>query len=256
MNNKNDKILKVNKLQRILMAGLEVAKKPDPFAAFLVDLEPMKKFIEDYYKENNTSLSYDFLILRGCAIVLPNHPEVTWMLKGKNLVSCGSIDIGVSVAGKGNMAPVAVIEDVNNKDLLKLREAYKFKIKKARAKEEELLKKLERILRWIPAGIINKFLLKFFIKSQKLRRKHVGNFQISSLSPSLGDFHITNLLSTTFLLSIGGISKRVLVVNNKPEARLSVYLVGQMDHRILDGQKAFDFCKELKDVLEHPEKLV
>ncbi|MBW2183722.1 MAG: 2-oxo acid dehydrogenase subunit E2, partial [Deltaproteobacteria bacterium] len=57
-------------------------------------------------------------------------------------------------------------------------------------------------------------------------------------------------------LSVGGISKRVLVVDDKPAVRLSVYLVGQIDHRILDGQKPFKFFLELKDLLEHPEKLV
>ncbi len=47
-----------------------------------------------------------------------------------------------------------------------------------------------------------------------------------------------------------------MVINDKPAVRLSVYLVGQIDHRILDGEKPFNFCLELKDLLEHPEKLV
>ena len=183
-------------------------------------------------------------------------PEMTLMLRGMKLVQCNSVDIGVSVAGKGNLAPVAVIEDADKKSLLELRESYKNKIRQAKREEEEKLRKLNRIAKWIPGGIIRKLLVMVFVRNQKLKRKSVGNFQITSLSAPLGEYHIPNIISTAFLLSVGGISKRVLVVDDKPAVRLSVYLVGQIDHRILDGQKPFKFFLELKDLLEHPEKLV
>ncbi len=253
---KKDKIIKVDSIRKMLMDGVDLIEKAHSHGVFLVDLEPAKAFIKKYYQENKIYFSYDFLILRACALALSHHPEMTLMLRGMKLVQCNSVDIGVSVAGKGNLAPVAVIEDADKKSLLELRESYKNKIRQAKREEEEKLRKLNRIAKWIPGGIIRKLLVMVLVRSQKLKRKSVGNFQITSLSAPLGEYHMPNTISTAFLLSVGGISKRVLVVDDKPAVRLSVYLVGQIDHRILDGQKPFKFFLELKDLLEHPEKLV
>ena len=238
------------------MDSLDMAKKAYPYGVFLVDLEPAKTFIEKYRRERKTALTYDFLILRACALALPDHPEVTRMLRGKKLVQCGSIDIGISVAGKGNIAPVAVIEEADRKSLPDLREVYKEKVRQARREEEEFFKRLNLLARCIPGGFIRKIFVRFIVKSQRLKRKYVGNFQISGLSTPLGEYGAANMLSTAFLLGIGGISKRAIAVNDKPEVRLTVYLIGQIDHRILDAKKAFEFCRELKDRLEHPETLV
>ena len=121
---------------------------------------------------------------------------------------------------------------------------------------EEDLKKLNRLARLIPGGLFRKIFVRLFIaNNQRINRKYVGNFQITSLSSPLGEYHIPNLLATAFLLSVGGISKRVMAINDKTEVRLSVYIVSQIDHRILDGVKPFKFLLEVKDILEHPEKL-
>ncbi|MDY6864302.1 MAG: 2-oxo acid dehydrogenase subunit E2 [Thermodesulfobacteriota bacterium] len=250
-----DKRIKTDGVHRMLVAGLDTITRAHSHGVFLVDLEPAKAFIERYHQEHGITLSYDFLILRACALALPHHPEITLMLKGSKLVQCGSIDIGVSVAGKGNIAPVAVIEDADKKSLPELRELYKKKVRQARREEEENLRKMNRIVRWIPGSFIRKLIIIPFVRSQKLRRKYVGNFQITSTSAPFGEFHLPNTISTAFLLSSGGISKRIMVVDDKPAVRLSVYLVGQIDHRVLDGEKPFKFCLELKDLLEHPEKL-
>ncbi len=195
------------------------------------------------------------MILRACALALPHHPEITFMLRGRKLVQCNSVDIGVSVAGKESISPVAVIENADKKSLAELREVYRKKVREAKREEQENLRKFNRKVKWIPGGPFRKLLVKTFAGNQKLKRKYVGNFQITSLSAPLGEYHIPNLLSTAFLLSVGGISKRVMAINDKPEVRLSVYLVGQIDHRILDGQKPFEFLRELTDLLKHPEKL-
>ncbi|MBW1825170.1 MAG: hypothetical protein JRI87_11560, partial [Deltaproteobacteria bacterium] len=84
---------------------------------------------------------------------------------------------------------MAVIEDADKKSLLELRESYKNKIRQAKREEEEKLRKLNRIAKWIPGGIIRKLLVMVLVRSQKLKRKSVGNFQITSLSAPLGEYH-------------------------------------------------------------------
>ena len=107
---KKDKIIKIETIHKMIMDGVDVAKRADSHGVFLVDLEPAKGFVEKYRREKGIALSYDFLILRACALALPHHPEMTLMLRGRKLVQCSSVDTGVSVAGKGSISPVAVIE--------------------------------------------------------------------------------------------------------------------------------------------------
>ena len=93
-----------------------------------------------------------------------------------------------------------------------------------------------------------------------------GKLSIADLTG--GTFTISNggtygsLLSTPILnppqsgiLGMHKIQDRPMAINGKVEIRPMMYLALSYDHRIIDGKGAVTFLVQLKDFLEHPEKL-
>jgi 2-oxoglutarate dehydrogenase E2 component (dihydrolipoamide succinyltransferase) len=84
-----------------------------------------------------------------------------------------------------------------------------------------------------------------------------------------GTFTITNggvfgsLMSTPIInppqsaiLGMHKIEERPMVINGKIEIRPMMYLALSYDHRIIDGKESVSFLVLVKDLLEHPEKLL
>ena len=93
-----------------------------------------------------------------------------------------------------------------------------------------------------------------------------GNITINDLQG--GTFTITNggiygsMLSTPILnppqsgvLGMHNILERPVVINGSIVVRPIMYLALSYDHRIIDGKEAVSFLKNLKELLEEPERL-
>ncbi len=252
---KKDKKTKVSPGRKILMDGIDVVRKPDGFGVTLVDLSAAKTFIEQYRKEKNVSIAYIHLIIKASALALKKHPWVNYMLNGYKVIEPSTIDIGVSVAGEENVAPVVVIREADTKPLNVIAEEFKNKANEAREEERENLKKLNLIGKLIPFHFIRRKIIKLFFNNWKVRRKLVGTFQVTTLSSKAMEFFFPAVISTTALLGVGGVKRRCIGVRDKIELRPSVYLSIQIDHRMLDGKKGIDFLKEIKRLLENPREL-
>ena len=93
-----------------------------------------------------------------------------------------------------------------------------------------------------------------------------GNITIEDLQG--GTFTITNggiygsMLSTPILnppqsgvLGMHNIIERPVAINGSVVIRPMMYLALSYDHRIIDGKEAVSFLKNVKDLLEEPERL-
>jgi len=253
---RGDKIVSVSPGRKFLMDGFDVVRKPDGYAVRLIDLSAAQRFSEQYGEVNAGNVMPVFhlpLLIKACSLALKKHPRVNYMVRGHKVVQPSSIDIGISVAGEENVAPVVVIREADTKSLQTIAQELFVKSVEAKKQEKLNLKKLDGIGRWVPFNSIRKKVVDLFINNQRIRRELVGTFQISSLSNV--DFFFPTVITTTALLGAGGIANRCIGVGEKVEVRPTLYLSLAVDHRVLDGLKAADFLAEIKRLLENPREL-
>ena len=85
---------------------------------FWVDMEEASNFIQHTRESQGFHLTYFHLLVRACGLALARYPQVTAMIdRDRRIVHPASIDIGVSVVGTTNFAPVVVLTQVNEKEL-------------------------------------------------------------------------------------------------------------------------------------------
>jgi 2-oxoglutarate dehydrogenase E2 component (dihydrolipoamide succinyltransferase) len=84
-----------------------------------------------------------------------------------------------------------------------------------------------------------------------------------------GTFTITNggvfgsMLSTPIInppqsaiLGMHNVVERPVAINGKVEIRPIMYVALSYDHRIIDGKESVGFLVKVKEMLEHPERMI
>jgi 2-oxoglutarate dehydrogenase E2 component (dihydrolipoamide succinyltransferase) len=221
---------------------------------FLVDMEKAYALIRNMREEHGVHVRYLHLFIRACALALARFPEVRAMLDGdRRILYPSTVDIGVSAAGTTNYAPVVLLEDVDKKDLASLTREMKEGAEKARAEEQEFLKKI-KILGWfLPFGWLRRWAIRFAFRFASVRRSIAGSFQISYLPEEILFIH---RLNTSAMLAIGQVKERAAVVDGKVVPRRSVYFSLPIDHRVVDGKVPMLFAYEFIRLMENPELLL
>jgi pyruvate/2-oxoglutarate dehydrogenase complex dihydrolipoamide acyltransferase (E2) component len=184
---------------------------------------------------------------------LAKYPKVNAMIDcDRRIVHPPSIDIGVSVEGTTNFAPVVVLTDVNKKDLQTLAEELGKGAKQARIEEAALLRKMNWVGRLLPFRWLRKMLIRLAYRYARVRRGVMGNFQITSVNEEM---IIVNRISTSSMMSLGQVRERPAVVEGKVVPRKSAYLCLPIDHRVLDGITPMKFAYEVIRLMENPHLL-
>lgn len=163
---------------------------------------------------------------RAAAIALQEFIQVNAYIDGDEILSHNYADIGIAVqTPKGLMVPV-------------VRDADKLGIPQLEFAIHEL--------------------------AEKARNKKISMDDLSG-----GTFSITNggvfgsMLSTPILnppqsaiLGMHNILERPVAVNGKVEIRPMMYLALSYDHRIIDGKESVGFLMKIKELIEHPERML
>ncbi|HTD88337.1 MAG TPA: 2-oxoglutarate dehydrogenase complex dihydrolipoyllysine-residue succinyltransferase [Candidatus Binatia bacterium] len=185
-----------------------------------------KQFGESFQAKHGVKLGFMSFFVKACVEALKEFPEVNAEIRGTNIVYHRHYDIGIAVGtGRGLVVPV-----LRNAERLSFSE-----IEKGigdfgkRAKENKLL-------------------------PDELQG---GTFTISN-----GGVY-GSLLSTPIVnppqsgvLGMHAIQERPVARDGAVVIRPMMYVALSYDHRIIDGQGAVSFLKRIKDVIEHPARML
>jgi pyruvate/2-oxoglutarate dehydrogenase complex dihydrolipoamide acyltransferase (E2) component len=220
---------------------------------FWVDMEEAHAFIQRIRESQGLRLTYLHLLIRACGIALAKYPKINAMIDcDRRIVHPARIDIGVSVEGTTNFAPVVVLTDVNKKDLHTLAKELGEGAKKAKTEEAAFLRKMNWVGRLLPFRWLRRMLIRLVSRYARVRRSVMGNFQITSVNEEM---IIVNRISTSSMMSLGHVRERPAVIEGKVVPRKSAYLCLPIDHRVLDGITPMKFAYEVIRLMENPNLL-
>jgi len=221
---------------------------------FSIDMENADQLIQRMRHEQGVHIRYLHLFIRACGLALARFPGLHAMLDGsRRILHPSTVDIGVSAAGTTNYAPVVLLEDVAKKDLGTLTREMTEGAEKARAEEQEFLKKIDFIGRFLPFAWLRRWMVRLAFRFAGIRRSIAGSFQITYLPEEIVFLH---RLNTAAAMAIGHVKQRPAVVNGEVVPRKSVYFSLSIDHRVVDGKVPMLFAYEFIRLMENPELLL
>lgn len=199
---------------------------PHFYLTIEIDMAPVMTARELIQQEDGIKLSVNDFVVKACAKALLSHPLVNAHIEGDEIVYHDSVDIGVAVAlEEGLITPY--VRAAHTRSLLQINEEVK--------------------------GLANR------ARERKLKPEEYsgGSFTISNLG-MFGIDQFTAIINPpeSTILAVGR-SREVPVVVEGALAvgtRMSVTL--SCDHRIVDGAVGAKFLATLKEILEHPTRLL
>jgi pyruvate/2-oxoglutarate dehydrogenase complex dihydrolipoamide acyltransferase (E2) component len=247
---KLDRIVSLTHGERWFVDGFAVLPHPQGVISRLIDLSQAQLALQAL-RSRGLPGTWTHLFLRAAALGLARCPDSHQVLAGYKKLYPAHADIGLSIAGKTNYAPVLIIPRAEDKPLPELISFLAAEVPKTREKEERDLAGMTRTGWIIPFGALRRFILRLLGRSLWFRRRLVGTFQLTCM-PNV-DFVYPLVFYSGSALGIGRVADRVLAVNGQPVVRPTAWFVLAIDHKSMDGRVAGLLLDAMVRVLESDE---
>lgn len=229
---RNQRVEKLSMLRRKIAERLVSVKNDTAMLTTFneVDMKPIMDLRNQYKKTfaetHDVNLGFMSFFTKAVTEALNLYPAVNSQLDGKEQIFYDYADVGIAVSSpKGLMVPV-----VRNAEQMSLAEI------------EKEIKRLAILAR---------------------------DGKISPDDMAGGTFTITNggvfgsMMSTPIInppqsaiLGMHNIIERPIAVDGKVEIRPMMYIALSYDHRVIDGKESVSFLKAVKEMIEHPERMI
>lgn len=249
---KTDHIETLSHGERWFLDGFSVIHPPGGVLTQVVDMTRAQDVITRL-KTAGVAATYTHLLVRAAALALSRCPDAHKLVCGYKRMTPGQVDIGLSVAGQTNYAPVLVIADAASRPLRNLVDYLKAEVPKTREKEVRDLEGMRKNGWWIPVGFLRRAILRLLRRMFWFQRKLVGTFQLTVLRDV--DTVIPILFYSGAALGVGAVRDRVIAVDGQPQVRKTAILSMAFDHRTLDGKRTADLLLQVCQILEGDELL-
>jgi pyruvate/2-oxoglutarate dehydrogenase complex dihydrolipoamide acyltransferase (E2) component len=197
--------------------------------------------------------TYTHIFVRAIALALLRQPSAHQIVCGYRRLRPGTVDIGLSVAGQTNYAPVLVIPRASERALPDLVQFLTDAVPATREKEARDLAGMNRNGWIIPIGAVRRFILRLLQRTFWFRRRLIGTFQVTCL-PQVDQVWPV-LIYSGAAIGVGRVTDRVLAIAGQPTVRPTVCLTVTFDHQTMDGRIAGDLLAEVARILESDELL-
>jgi len=189
-------------------------------------MEIRKKYKEAFQKKHDVGLGFMSFFTKAVTEALKLFPQVNSQISGDEFISFKYVDVSIAVsAPKGLVVPV-----IRNAELMSLAEI-EIAIKELATKARD-----------------NKI---------TLEDMEGGTFTISN-GGVFGSMMSTPIINPpqSAILGMHNIVERPIAVNGKVEIHPMMYVALSYDHRIIDGRESVSFLVKVKEMLEHPERML
>ena len=181
---------------------------------------------KDALKEKGIKLTYLPFVIKAVIQALQSHPKLNASVDGERIILKKYYNIGIATGTEAGLL-VPNIKDADKKTILELANEISTLVEKARDKK---------------------------LLPEEMRN---GTFTITSIG-SIGGQIFTPILNfpETGILGLGKIMDKPIVRKGRIEIGKMMFLCLSFDHRVIDGDEAAAFVKEIQDLLENPDLLM
>jgi pyruvate/2-oxoglutarate dehydrogenase complex dihydrolipoamide acyltransferase (E2) component len=254
----NYSINSISKNRRLLSEIYdEFLKKHYMTGFFEVDVTLGKKLIKQYQSKTGEKISSTGWIANCISKAVSKYPEVNSYRSGKHkVIQFEDIDIIIMIEREvqGKVIPVPYsIRKTQIKDLLTISREIRFAQEKPISEEEQILdqglkvKFFNLIPKWIRRNLIRRM-----IKDPIYIKKQGGLIVVTAV----GMFTNTRLWVggfggiTTLNIALGGITKRLIKIDNDIVEHEFLQITAHLDHDIVDGGPATRFQAYVVELIE------
>lgn len=216
-----DKVVVFNKTRKRIAEKLTFSKHTIPHFYLFSDIDITRtlKWKDNISSMVGSDVSVNDIIIKATADALAEHPELNSYVDDEKMVIKPDINIGVAVSTpEGSLVPV-----IHNANKLNLNEIHEISLKNAENAKR---------------GIV--------------QIKYQGTFTISNLGMfGVGKFQPIINPPECAILSVGAIEKKVVPNNGEIKIADILTLGLACDHRAVDGVKAAQFLRRIKEIIEN-----
>jgi pyruvate/2-oxoglutarate dehydrogenase complex dihydrolipoamide acyltransferase (E2) component len=236
--------------RKMVIASIAINKRSAIHSLTEIDVTDARRMIREIHEAGGLKISFTAYLVRCLAVTLKDHPGLNSFIRRRRLILLDDITVSVLVErelGEERVPEPVGIHAAQNKSLMQIHE----EIRAAQANEGNKLGDLTGST-WI--RLIPGFLLKTFVRIADRNITMAKRYGKVALT-AVGMFSKTDTWfiphgTATVLLTIGSISKKQILRNEKFEAREMLHITASLDHEVVDGAPAARFIQQFSELVE------
>ena len=241
--------------RQMLRAAVSGSKKNAIHCVTEINVSKARIFLREQYKKTGEKISFTAYIVRCFARAIQDHPQLNSFIKRNKLIILDDITISVMIEREIESEKIPEPLVINKAQKKTLKQIH-HEIRKAQKHKSESLGSLSKFT-WI--NFIPSFLLRSFIRlaDQNIyMAKKYGKIAVTSVGmfTKSATWFIPHGTATV-LLTIGGISEKIVQEKNEFVTREFLCITGSFDHEIVDGAPAARFMQQLTEIIESASML-
>lgn len=246
---------------------------PHVYGSMEIRCEKLEAWVQQKRTESGERISVMYAVARALAMTIQKHPDLNAIVRFGNLYQRQDIDIFVQVVvedeqhiGKADLSGVK-LKNAEGMGVAEMARFTRERAAKIRGGKDEEFEHTKNTLTPLPGWIIKPLLriIDFLQYTLNINPKFLGTpgdpFG-SAMVTNVGVFGLTvgyapffPLARTPIIITLGTIEEKPLVEDGKIVIGRVLHLNGTFDHRVIDGYHAGVVSKEMRALLENPERL-
>lgn len=231
LNEENVYFIDTNLMRRTIARRMKESISVSPHYVISTDIDMTgiimlrNRLNKNVHYEGN-KISYNDIIMKVVSKAIESYPLINSSYEGDRIKMNKDVNFGLAIAVETGII-VPIVKKVNKKSISEI--------------ALNNSKNIEKVKN-------NKF-LESDVTGGTITLSNLGMFGIDNFTAIINQ-------PESCILAIGGIIKKVVVVENEMTIRDMMKITGSFDHRVIDGVVGAAFLMKVKTILEYPELLL
>ncbi len=251
----------------------DAPRDPHVYGSLEIRCEKLEAWIAAKRKESGEKVTVTHAVARGLAMILAKHRDLNALVRLGSLYHRKDVDIFVQIVvedgesiGNTDLSGIK-IKNADKVDVVSLGRMIRERALKIRSGNDEEFNQTKKGLAGLPGILIKPVLwfLDFVQYTLNINPKFLGTpgdpFG-SAMVTNVGVFGLTlgyapffPLARTPIIVTLGAIEEKPVVEDGKIVVGRVLHVNGTFDHRVVDGYHGGVVAREIKALLENPERL-
>lgn len=264
---------KLSSYRRIAAVAWDHPTDPHVYGSLEVRSEALEAWIRRKREESGERVTLTHAVARALAMVLAKHPELNAFVRLGRPVVRESIDVFVQVVvedgeniGNADLSGVKIV-GADRLDVVGIARDLGARAAKIRARQDADFEQTKSMLEKVPGLLLRPLLrfLQFVQYTLNINPRFLGAPPDpfgAAMVTNVGVFGLTRAWAPFFpparasmIVTLGAIEEKALVEDGKLVVGRVLHVNGTFDHRIVDGYHCGVVAREIKALLEQPERL-